>query len=115
MKRIQAATMMLFTSCAATTSAFADSTDLTAFNCGQHNITIGMSPSDIKQNCSQQPAFVNLSKRPALKQPADGTLKQDVFEKWMYSSAGQPATHVLIKNDKVIRIFTNTTRTAANP
>lgn len=95
--------------------AAAETVDLTSYRCGQNAIKIGMTPNQIQSQCGaeKEPVFISKHSRPALHASADDQNKNDYFEKWMYSDEGQGATHVLLKNGKVIKIFTNTTKTAS--
>lgn len=92
----------------------ADTVDLSTYNCGNHHIEIGMSATAIKQRCQVEPSHTTRHERPALKKSKTETQPQsDIFEKLLYSDNIQGTTHVLIKNDKVIRIFTYSTKTAS--
>lgn len=85
--------------------ALAGTTDLDSLACGEHAIELGMSPADIKTTCGQlwKPAVISKHTRPAV---GASKAENDHFEKWMYKTAGRAATHVIIKNDAVVRIFT---------
>lgn len=86
-------------------TTLAGTTDLDSYACGDHAIELGMSPEDIKSTCGLlwKPAVISKHVRPATGTQAGG---ENHFEKWMYKTAGQEVTHVIIKNDAVVRIFT---------
>jgi len=88
--------------------AWAGSSDMDKFQCGAKAIELGMSVDDIKANCGQnwQPSYISKHSRPAVGADADTEQENDQFEKWMYRTAGTNDTHVILKNDEVIRIFT---------
>ncbi len=85
-------------------AVLAGSADLSSLPCGSQAIKLGMSPQQIKSTCGQnwQPSYISKHERPAL-----GDEKgNDHFEKWMYNTADNKATHVIFKNGEVVRIFT---------
>lgn len=75
--------------------------------CGANSITIGMSTDDIKAICGQywEPAFISVHTRPVLRKVADSEQENDQFEKWLYRIVEKQETHVIIKNDKIVKIF----------
>lgn len=78
------------------------------YSCGKSAIEVGMDVDQIMHVCGEnwQPSNVVKSVRPALKVGKDGERLQDNFEKWMFKTMSKGSTHVLLKNGKVIRIFT---------
>jgi len=88
--------------------ALAGSSDMEKFKCGAKAIELGMSTNDIKTSCGSnwKPSYISKHKRAAVGSKKSGEQAQDHFEKWMYSTSGKSDTHIILKNDEVIRIFT---------
>lgn len=89
-------------------SAWAGSSDMDKLQCGAKAIELGMSADDIKLTCGQnwEPSYISKHTRPAVGADELAEQDNDQFEKWMYRTAGTNDTHVILKNDEVIRIFT---------
>lgn len=99
--------MVLVTLLSTAGGALAGSSDLERFHCGSNAIELGMSVADIKLSCGQswKPAYVSKHTRAAVGEN-ETNQSHDYFEKWMYNVAGKSDTHIILKNDEVIRIFT---------
>jgi len=89
-------------------SAWAGSSDMNKLQCGAKAIELGMSANDIKMTCGQnwEPSYISRHTRPAVGTNDTAEQSNDQFEKWMYRTTGNDDTHVILKNDEVIRIFT---------
>lgn len=101
--------MMLFASIYLTCSvSFAGSLEMESYQCGKKAIEVGMTIEEIQIVCGgyTSPFYISKHVRPSLHAAEDGSTPDDLFEKWMYKTAGQNDTHVLIKNGVVVRIFT---------
>lgn len=85
-------------------AVLAGGADLASLPCGGEAIKLGMSPQQIKSICGQswEPSYISKHERPALGDEEG----HDYFEKWMYNTADNNATHVIFKNGEVVRIFT---------
>jgi hypothetical protein len=91
-----------------TSVSMAGSLEMESFQCGKNAIEVGMTVDEVKTVCaSYVPSYISKHARPALRAAKDGSTPDDLFEKWMYKTAGSNDTHVLIKNGVVVRIFTN--------
>ncbi|WP_438970390.1 DUF2845 domain-containing protein [Methylophaga sp.] len=101
-------TIALVAGFALTSTGWAGSSDMETLKCGAKAIELGMSADDIKATCGQnwEPAYISKHVRPALGADETAKVQEDHFEKWMYRVSGSSDTHVILKNDEVIRIFT---------
>ncbi len=100
--------MMLVSAIGLSRSALSGSSDMEQLQCGAKAIELGMSADDIKATCGQhwEPAYISTHTRPAVGGEDAAESEADHFEKWMYRTGGNGDTHVILKNDEVIRIFT---------
>lgn len=84
--------------------SLAQATDIKEFDCGYGVVKPNMTPEQIKLACGSNwvPSYISEHERPSAKDKS----KTDYFEKWMYKHTRSEATHVLLKNGRVVRIFT---------
>lgn len=96
-------TILIITGLFLTQMTVVHATEQKQFSCGKAKIELGMTPEQIKLVCgkSWKPSYISEHHRPSLKEDK----KMDHFIKWMYKTGTKTATHILIKNGKVVRIF----------
>jgi len=97
--------LLAVTSCFVAYSSIsqAGSVHLDTFDCGQNKITLGMTTAQLKAQCDpiKKPSFIKKKNRPS----PNAADKVDAFEQWLYKAKGRDDTYVLLKNGKVVRIF----------